>query len=100
MTDATTTLTLTAGTKRYPCGRNGHNQLPVQVQIVIVRLKREHPSWGAPKIGEKLRRLHDDVQTPAISTLHAVLDRHGLVSRGQRRRYKAQGTSLSVETAF
>jgi putative transposase len=58
----------------------------VQVEILIVRLRREHPSWGSPKIREKLRRLHDDVQTPAISTVHAVLDRHGLVSRGRRRR--------------
>ena len=41
----------------------------------------EQPSWGAPKIREKLRRLNLDVQTPAISTVHAVLERHGLVSR-------------------
>jgi putative transposase len=27
--------------------------------------------------------------------VHAVLDRHGLVSRGRKRRYKAQGTALS-----
>jgi len=72
------------------------NHLPVQVETLIVRLRREHPSWGAPKIREKLRRLHDDVQTPAISTVHAVLDRHGLVPRGRRhRRHKAQGTGLS-----
>ena len=32
------------------------NQLPVQVETLIVRLRREHPSWGAPKIREKLRR--------------------------------------------
>jgi len=37
------------------------NQLPIQVETLIVRLRREHPSWGAPKIREKLRRLHDDV---------------------------------------
>lgn len=71
------------------------NQLPLQVETLIVRLKREHPSWGAPKIREKLRRLHSEVQTPAISTVHAVLDRHGLVSRGRKRRYRAQGTTLS-----
>src|SRR5436190_680018 len=62
---------------------------------LIVQLKRERPSWGAPKIREKLRRLHSDIPTPAISTVHAVLDRHGLVSRGRKRRYKAQGTTLS-----
>jgi putative transposase len=67
----------------------------LQVETLIVRLKQERPSWGAPKIREKLRRSHGDIQLPAISTVHAVLDRHGLVSRGRKRRYKAQGTSLS-----
>jgi putative transposase len=57
------------------------NQLPFQVESLIVRLKHEHPSWGAPKIREKLRRHYDAVQTPAISTVHAVLDRRGLVKR-------------------
>jgi len=71
------------------------NQLPLPVQTLIVRLKREHPSWGAPKIREKLRRRHSELQIPAISTVHAVLDRHGLVSRGRKRRYRAQGTTLS-----
>jgi len=71
------------------------NKLPFQIETLIVQLKREHPSWGAPKIREKLRRRHDDIQTPAISTVHAVLDRHGLVSHSRKRRYKAQGTTLS-----
>jgi putative transposase len=71
------------------------NQLPFQIEQLIVQLKRERPSWGAPKIREKLRRLHREVPIPAISTVHAVLDRHGLVSRGRKRRYKAQGTTLS-----
>jgi len=75
------------------------NQLPFQIEKLIVQLKRERPSWGAPKIREKLRRLHSDIPTPAISTVHAVLDRHGLVSRGRRRsHYKAQGTPLSRPT--
>jgi putative transposase len=46
-----------------------------------VRLKQDKPSWGAPKIRERLARLYPDVHTPAISTVHAVLDRHGLVKR-------------------
>ncbi len=71
------------------------NQLPFQIETLIVQLKQERPSWGAPKIREKLRRLHSDIPTPAISTVHAVLDRHGLVSRGRKRRYRAQGTPLS-----
>jgi putative transposase len=50
---------------------------------------------GAPKIREKLARLYPDVHTPAISTVHAVLDRHGLVQRRMGRRNRAKGTALS-----
>jgi len=67
------------------------NQLPV----LIVRLKQDKPNWGAPKIRERLARLYPDVHTPAISTVHAVLDRHGLVKRRSRRRNRAKGTPLS-----
>ena len=42
--------------------------------------------------------LHSAIQLPAISTVHAVLDRHGLVSRGRKSRYKAEGTHLSKPT--
>ncbi len=74
------------------------NRLPFQIEKRIVQLKQEHSSWGAPKIREKLRRLHSEIQLPAISTVHAVLDRHGLVTRGRKRRYHAQGTTLSRAT--
>ena len=67
------------------------NQLPIQIETQIVRLKQDKPSWGAPKIREKLARLYPDVHTPAISTVHAVLDRHGLVQRRMRRRNRAKG---------
>ena len=71
------------------------NQLPMAIEKTIVRLKREYPSWGAPKIRERLRLRCPEVQCPAISTVHAVLDRHGLVTRRQRRRHRAEGTALS-----
>ena len=77
------------------------NQLPDQIEQMIVRLKREKPHWGARKIRELLvRRLAGDVRIPAKSTVHAVLDRHGLVKRSrQRQRHKAQGTPLSRGSA-
>ena len=75
------------------------NQLPMQIEKLIVNLKKEYPHWGAPKIRERLRRVYPDVHCPAISTVHAVLDRNGLVKRRKRRRYKAQGTALSRATA-
>jgi len=71
------------------------NKLPFQVETAILRIKREHTSWGAPKIREKLAKVYPMVRLPAASTIHAVLDRHGLVRRRKRRRYKAQGTELS-----
>ena len=49
------------------------------VEKLIVRLKKEYPSWGAPKIRERLRPQCPTCACPAISTVHAVLDRHGLV---------------------
>src|ERR1700733_5234088 len=64
------------------------NQLPIQIETLIVRLKQDKPSWGAPKIRERLARLYPDVHRPAISTVHAVLDRHGLVKRRPERRYQ------------
>jgi putative transposase len=70
-------------------------QLPFQIEKAILQLKQEYPSWGAPKIRERLRRKHSEIQCPAISTVHAILDRHGLVRRRRRRLYKAQGTALS-----
>jgi transposase InsO family protein len=72
------------------------NQLPAQLENLIVRLKGEKPHWGARKIRELLvRRLDGDVRVPAKSTVHAVLDRHGLVKRGGRPRHRARGTLLS-----
>jgi len=74
------------------------NRLPFQVENLILELKKAHPTWGAPKIREKIKRRHLQITLPAISTVHAVLDRHGLVTRGRHRRYHAQGTTLSTPT--
>ena len=72
------------------------NQLPAQIENLIVRSKRDKPHWGARRIREILvRRLAGDTRIPATSTIHAVLDRHGLVRRMGRKRHKAEGTPLS-----
>ncbi len=58
--------------------------------------KREKPHWGARKIRERqLRRLPHAVKVPTASTIHAVLDRHDLVSRLTRPRTRVEGTALS-----
>jgi transposase InsO family protein len=75
------------------------NQLPAQIESLIVGLKHNKPHWGARKIRELLvRRLAGDVRVPARSTIHAVLDRHGLVKRLGRPRQRATGTPLSAGT--
>lgn len=74
------------------------NKLPFQVERSILKLKKEYPSWGAPKIREKLVKLYPGIKPPAVSTIHALLDRNGLVKRRKRRRYKAQGTRLGKST--
>lgn len=71
------------------------NQLPIVIEKRIVALKKEYPHWGAPKIRECLRRRYPELVCPAISTVHAVLDRNGLVRRRRRRRHKAKGTPLN-----
>jgi len=75
------------------------NQLPFQIEALIVRLKQEKPTWGAPKILELLARRYPDIHRPAISTIHAVLDRHGLVKRRKGRKNKATGTVLTESRA-
>src|SRR5258708_40291727 len=73
------------------------NQLPAPVEAAIVAAKREKPHWGARKIRERLlRRLPSEVKVPACSTIHAILDRHGLVARASRPRTHAEGTPLSA----
>jgi len=72
------------------------NKLPFQVENYILNVKREHASWGARKIRERLLRRFSGILIPAKSTIHAVLDRHGLVERRGRLRHRAHGTALSL----
>jgi putative transposase len=75
------------------------NKTPFQVEKAILRIKQEHSTWGAPKIRDKLIKQFPMIQPPAASTIHAILDRHGLVKHRKRKRYKAKGTGLSVAHA-
>ena len=78
------------------------NQLPDRIERLIVASKQDKPHWGSRKIREVLvRRLAGDVRIPARSTVHAVLDRHGLASQARKgqRANQAEGTALSQATA-
>src|SRR6266513_159679 len=72
------------------------NKLPAQIEAMIVTMRRDKPTWGARKLRERLlRKLPNDVRVPACSTIHAIMDRHGLVTRQRRSRTKTEGTPLS-----
>lgn len=75
------------------------NKLPIAVEALILSVKRDYPTWGAPKIREKILKKYPDVKPPAKSTIHAVLDRNGLVDhRKGRIRYPCRGTGLEHVT--
>lgn len=72
------------------------NQTPYEVERLIVRIKKEKPSWGAPKIRELLRRKYSLVKLPATSTVHCVLDRYDLVKKkNKRNKFHAVASYLS-----
>jgi len=79
---------------RRPCRLA--NKLPFQIENLIIQIKKEYPDWGAPKIRERMLTHHPDIRTPAKSTVHAILDRHGLVKHKRRRGPKLQGTPLAM----
>lgn len=74
------------------------NQLPDAVERLIVATRQDKPHWGARKIRELLlRRLGSEERIPSQSTIHAVLDRHGLVAHARRReRRRVEGRVLSA----
>src|SRR5205085_665227 len=68
-------------TDRSPRPHHHAHKLPFQVANYTLNVKREHPTWGARKIRERLIRRFSGIKIPAKSTIHALLDRHALVER-------------------
>ena len=66
-------------------------QLPVQIEMLIVRCKQDKPHWGAPKIRERLARLCPDVHTPATRCRRSSAAQ----ARALRRRQPAEAATPS-----
>lgn len=80
--------------------RSHPNLTPEHIQRAIINLRREHPTWGAPKIKVVLERKNPKWIVPATSTIHSVLDREQLVKRRMRKTIlRAEGTDLSKPKA-
>jgi putative transposase len=53
---------------------------------LVIRARRQQPTWGPRKLRERLQRANPDIELPTASTMGAILKRHGLSSTRQRRR--------------
>ena len=63
------------------------NQIPADLEVRIVGMRKDHPRWGARRIRSELARA--GVDPPVVSTIHQVLVRNGLVAARPPRRPKA-----------
>jgi putative transposase len=61
------------------------HRTPEAVAREVVRLRKEHPTWGAKKLRVHLSRERPGVQIPAASTIGEVLKREGLIETRRRR---------------
>jgi transposase len=64
-----------ADRSRRPLGSPSRSDAALEAQVLAVR--DAHPAWGARKVRRCLERARDGV--PAISTVHAILRRHGRI---------------------
>lgn len=64
------------------------DRTPDGLEAAVLAVRDEHPAWGARKIAACLKR--DGVTPPALSTVHAILRRHGRIvaDPGVGRRYE------------
>ena len=65
--------------------RHSPRKTPDDVERLIVKLKRAHPTWGPKKIQVLAERDHGVGSPPATSTIGEILKRHGLVRKRRRR---------------
>jgi len=59
------------------------------IEETIVALRKEHPAWGARTLKARLQALgHKDLPA-AVSTIHAILQRHALIDPHESDKHKA-----------
>ena len=67
--------------------RSSPVKIPPELEIRICEMRKGHPRWGARRIRTELTRA--GIDPPAISTIHRVLVRNGLVAAQPPRRPRA-----------
>lgn len=71
---------------RAPVAEEVWNRTPEEVEAALVAFREKHVDWGPKKILDVLEKRQRDVAWPAVSTVAAILKRHGLVQGRRRRR--------------
>lgn len=66
--------------------RRHPNEVPAEMEDLVIAVREKHPSWGAPKIHARLQGDHAGKHIPAESTIGAILKRNGLTVPRKRRR--------------
>ena len=56
-----------------------------EVERLILKERRKHPTWGAKKIHDLLLKVHGIEERPHINTVNNVLSRHGMTKKRRRR---------------
>lgn len=75
------------------------NETNSSIQKMILDLKDEHATWGAPKIKAYLEKRNPAQKFPACSTIHVLLVKNDLVLKRKRRSvFKSKGTDLGEVT--
>lgn len=78
--------------RRRPTKTSAH------VEQALVAAREAHPLWGARKLAAWLARKRPELDVPAPSTCHDILERHGLVRRRRYRPPKPMRTELTDPT--
>ena len=69
---------------------------PAKLELMIVTLRRRHPTWGPKKLLWTLEQRHPNLDWPARSTIADILVRNGLICHQRRRRYPGHGGKPAV----
>lgn len=69
-----------------------HNQpgkIDVQLEKLIINLRKKEPDWGAKKVYKILQRDHGIQLPPSVTTINNVFKRNGLISKEDSEKNKA-----------
>src|SRR5688572_882898 len=73
------------------------NQTTAEIEAAILRVRKAHPTWGSKKVLAVLGRNRARADLPARSTVHAIMDRAGVVEPRRRRSRRRSSTPPVVE---